>query len=398
MPKLTKRQFEEMFREDVLPYVIEQYEQDGIPDKPARREAWNNTIDAYIRDRMLPEAAGNWAHPRWLETWRKALARNEDHHHATKKSRAQLDREIAEALAARSGLSKHHRDLLARRGPGGGLRAGYLTPAGWHGDPMAIEDRRQRLEALREQPAPKFPTTHATKRSTPRSAWPSVVGSHDLGTADVRTEQGAYWIVTKPTGYRVDYKPWGPSSEVDLGMFPSRKHAREKIAEHALSVGATVSHATKKTSRRGAPKFEKFDERSGDDWFPLWKFREMIVDGRIFDEDGTGKYGKLAEGQKVVSNVKVDLSRFATSQSFDRNVPPWATSVVWSSARRPKTAHATRGRGAEKEVTYRGYTYNLRSAYDRGYYDALRGARPQEQGADYATGYASGQRAPHTRR
>lgn len=93
-------------------------------------------------------------------------------------------------------------------------------------------------------------TSHATKR---RIAWPAVVGSHDLGTADVRTEQGAYWIVTRPTGYSVDYKPWGPSGEVDLGMFPSRKRAREKIAEHALSVGATVRHhATKKQSANGS--------------------------------------------------------------------------------------------------------------------------------------------------
>ena len=68
MAKLTKKQFEEVFREEVLPYVIER-ERAGFPDKPARREAWNNTVDSYIRDRTLPEAAGNWGHPRWLETW-----------------------------------------------------------------------------------------------------------------------------------------------------------------------------------------------------------------------------------------------------------------------------------------------------------------------------------------
>jgi hypothetical protein len=91
-------------------------------------------------------------------------------HHATKKkSPAQLDREIAEWQAVRSGLSKHHQDLLSRRKPGGGLGAGYLTPAGWHGDPMVIEDRKLRLEALREQPAPRFPKdpgrSHARKTS-----------------------------------------------------------------------------------------------------------------------------------------------------------------------------------------------------------------------------------------
>jgi len=92
-------------------------------------------------------------------------------HHATKKkSPTQLDREIIQALTSRSGLSKYQLDLLSRRKPGGGLRAGYLTPTGWHGDPMVIEDRKLRLEALREQPAPRFPKepgrSHATKRAT----------------------------------------------------------------------------------------------------------------------------------------------------------------------------------------------------------------------------------------
>ena len=82
-------------------------------------------------------------------------------HHATKKKPpAQLQREIDEALAAQSGLSKHHRYLLSQRKPGGGLRAGYLTPSGWHGDPLAVEDPKLRLAALREQPAPRFPKEH----------------------------------------------------------------------------------------------------------------------------------------------------------------------------------------------------------------------------------------------
>jgi len=67
--KMTKRDFEAMFKEDAIPMIIEHYEQDGIPDKPARREAWNNTVDAYISDGLLPESAENWSHPRWLETY-----------------------------------------------------------------------------------------------------------------------------------------------------------------------------------------------------------------------------------------------------------------------------------------------------------------------------------------
>jgi hypothetical protein len=95
---MTKRQFEEMFREEILPHLAAQERQrgSGFADKPARREAWNNTVDAYIRDRQLPESAGNWGHPRWLET----ASRPSRHDHAVraKKSSAQIDREIAEAL------------------------------------------------------------------------------------------------------------------------------------------------------------------------------------------------------------------------------------------------------------------------------------------------------------
>jgi len=38
---------------------------DGIPDRPARREAWNNTVDAMIRGGILPESAGDWSHPKY---------------------------------------------------------------------------------------------------------------------------------------------------------------------------------------------------------------------------------------------------------------------------------------------------------------------------------------------
>jgi hypothetical protein len=113
MAQLTKKAFEDLFREEVLPHVIERYEQDGIPDKPARREAWNNTVDSYIRDRILPESAGNWGHPRWLETWRPAQ-RHSRRSHATKKTPAQLQREIAGALTSKGGRAA---DLIANYPP-----------------------------------------------------------------------------------------------------------------------------------------------------------------------------------------------------------------------------------------------------------------------------------------
>ena len=110
MPKMTKRQFEGLFREEVLPHLVAR-ERSGFPDKPGRREAWNNTIDAYIRDRTLPEAAGNWSHPRWLETAQRKRSRDDYDAHATmktKKSAAQLNREIAKALAGKKSKRSAH--------------------------------------------------------------------------------------------------------------------------------------------------------------------------------------------------------------------------------------------------------------------------------------------------
>jgi hypothetical protein len=54
-------------------------------------------------------------------------------------------------------IGRHHAYLLTRRNSGGGLRAGWLTPMGWHGDPLVIEDAKLRLDVLREQPAPRLP-------------------------------------------------------------------------------------------------------------------------------------------------------------------------------------------------------------------------------------------------
>jgi hypothetical protein len=84
MARLTKKQFEEHFRAEILPQVIGDYEQHRFIDKPARRQAWNDTVDAYIRDRRLPASAGDWAHPRWLETYRP-LVREGLRQHATRK-------------------------------------------------------------------------------------------------------------------------------------------------------------------------------------------------------------------------------------------------------------------------------------------------------------------------
>lgn len=59
----TKAAFLRHFRAEILPAVREQYEQDRRVDAPARREAWNNLIDAMIKDRELPRYAERWVCP-----------------------------------------------------------------------------------------------------------------------------------------------------------------------------------------------------------------------------------------------------------------------------------------------------------------------------------------------
>lgn len=195
----------------------------------------------------------------------KATREGASRHHATKKkSAAQLEREIAEALAK----------------PLEGFKIGDVVQFRWE------------------------PDTGGVIRSLTSD-----------GSATVMTPRGERALPTTALSHM-------------------HKAHVERMRRSVEASRAAKSHATKKTPRRGAPKFTKFDERHDIDWFPLWKFREMVVDGRIFDEDGSGKYGKLSNGQRMVSNVKVDLSRFATSQSFDRRVPSWATGVVWSFSRR----------------------------------------------------------------
>ena len=64
---MTKREAEQEFRNTVLPLVVEHYEADGIRDKPARSEAWNDWTDGLCKDGQITEwQYENWQHPRWL--------------------------------------------------------------------------------------------------------------------------------------------------------------------------------------------------------------------------------------------------------------------------------------------------------------------------------------------
>ncbi len=54
-----------IFEADILPMVQEHFEQDGEPDWPARREAWNNWTDSLCKDRLISDwQYENWTHPR----------------------------------------------------------------------------------------------------------------------------------------------------------------------------------------------------------------------------------------------------------------------------------------------------------------------------------------------
>ena len=54
----------EYFTTEILPLVQEQYEQDGVPDWPARGETWNNWTDALCKNGEISEwQYANWSHP-----------------------------------------------------------------------------------------------------------------------------------------------------------------------------------------------------------------------------------------------------------------------------------------------------------------------------------------------
>ena len=53
-----------LFETEVLPYVIEEYEQDGVPDIPARSEAFSNWTDSLCKNGEISDwQYMNWTHP-----------------------------------------------------------------------------------------------------------------------------------------------------------------------------------------------------------------------------------------------------------------------------------------------------------------------------------------------
>ena len=61
---MTRDEAIDQFIDSVLPAVVEEYEQDGIIDGPARREAWNNFTDYLCKDDLISDwQYNNWSHP-----------------------------------------------------------------------------------------------------------------------------------------------------------------------------------------------------------------------------------------------------------------------------------------------------------------------------------------------
>ena len=66
---MTQKEFNNFFKMEVLPLIAKQYETDGTPDRPARREEYNNTIDHFHRDNQITDSQANtWSISDSLET------------------------------------------------------------------------------------------------------------------------------------------------------------------------------------------------------------------------------------------------------------------------------------------------------------------------------------------
>lgn len=66
---MTKQQFDQEFKMNDLEVIAKQYESDGIPDRPARREAYNNKVDHYQKEGLISEDDANeWCITDSLET------------------------------------------------------------------------------------------------------------------------------------------------------------------------------------------------------------------------------------------------------------------------------------------------------------------------------------------
>jgi len=52
---MTQSEFNKYFKEEVLFHIARKYETDGIPDRPASREAYNNETDYFCKNGIITE-------------------------------------------------------------------------------------------------------------------------------------------------------------------------------------------------------------------------------------------------------------------------------------------------------------------------------------------------------
>lgn len=101
---MTKKEAVEEFKAHAMPWIQEQYEQDGRPDWPARREAWNNFTDMLQKEgRITMRQYETWTHPsitanpvNWLSTnpFQKPLLTSQN----TKKAQREVEQAAMELL------------------------------------------------------------------------------------------------------------------------------------------------------------------------------------------------------------------------------------------------------------------------------------------------------------
>lgn len=58
---MTQREFDKYFKQEILPVIAQRYEKNGIPDRPARKEAYNNETDTFCKNGLITEKQyNNW--------------------------------------------------------------------------------------------------------------------------------------------------------------------------------------------------------------------------------------------------------------------------------------------------------------------------------------------------
>ena len=61
---MTWEQACEQFASEILPHMQTIYEQDGVPDWPARSETWNNWTDSLCKDGQISD----WQYENWSQS------------------------------------------------------------------------------------------------------------------------------------------------------------------------------------------------------------------------------------------------------------------------------------------------------------------------------------------